>query len=295
MIRSKRLLAVGLVAGLGLAAAACGGDDDDATSATSAGGAAATPAARSPPPPAGGGAGTPGRRRVAAATTAAGSPATTAGGSASTSAGSGETATTTAGGSSGSTSPAGSAAPAVQNPKIGLLYDITGRGDRSFNDAAAAGLDKAKAAVGAVGTESTPSSEGDRAERLAGLEAAGQDLIIGVGFLWQNAIQEAAVKNTAQKYGLIDAVAVDTKGTPDDASDDVVLNNVKSMTFAEEQGSFLIGAAAALKSKSGKIGFIGGVETDLIKKFEAGYVAGATAVKPDIEVAVQYITQPPDF
>ena len=67
------------------------------------------------------------------------------------------------------------------------------------------------------------------------------------------------------------------------------------MTFAEEQGSFLVGAAAALKSKSGKIGFIGGVETDLIKKFEAGYVAGAKAVNPDIEVAVQYITQPPDF
>jgi basic membrane protein A len=183
----------------------------------------------------------------------------------------------------------------VKNPKIGLLYDITGRGDRSFNDAAAAGLDKAKSSVGAVGTESTPSSDGDRAERLAGLEASGQDYIIGVGFLWQNAIQEAAVKNTGQKYGLIDAVAVDTKGTPDDSSDDVVLNNVKSMTFAEEQGSFLVGVAAALKSKTGKIGFIGGVETDLIKKFQAGYEAGAKAAKPDIEVAVQYITQPPDF
>ena len=74
-----------------------------------------------------------------------------------------------------------------------------------------------------------------------------------------------------------------------------MLNNVKSMTFAEEQGSFLVGAAAALKTKTGKIGFIGGVENDLIKKFEAGYVAGAKAAKPDIEVAVQYITQPPDF
>jgi basic membrane protein A len=183
----------------------------------------------------------------------------------------------------------------VKNPKIGLLYDITGRGDRSFNDAAAAGLDEAKSSVGAVGTESTPSSDGDRAERLDGLVTSGQDYIIGVGFLWQNAIQESAVKNTGQKYGLIDAVAVDTKGTPDDSSDDVVLNNVKSMTFAEEQGSFLVGAAAALKSKSGKIGFIGGVETDLIKKFQAGYQAGAKAVNPDIEIAVQYITQPPDF
>ncbi len=261
MIRSKRLLAVGLVAALGLVAAACGDDDDSGSSATTVGGAAPT----------------------------------TAGEAATTTEGGSDAATTTAGGSSDSTAPEGSLAPAVKNPKIGLLYDITGRGDRSFNDAAAAGLDEAKASVGAVGTESTPSSDGDRAERLAGLEASGQDYIIGVGFLWQNAIQEAAVKNTGQKYGLIDAVAVDTKGTPDDSSDDVVLNNVKSMTFAEEQGSFLVGAAAALKSKSGKIGFIGGVETDLIKKFEAGYVAGAKAVKPDIEVAVQYITQPPDF
>ena len=68
-----------------------------------------------------------------------------------------------------------------------------------------------------------------------------------------------------------------------------------SLTFAEEQGSFLVGAAAALKSQTGTIGFIGGVENDLIKKFEAGYTAGAQAVNPDIEVLVNYITQPPDF
>ena len=68
-----------------------------------------------------------------------------------------------------------------------------------------------------------------------------------------------------------------------------------SLVFAEEQGSFLVGAAAALKSQTGTIGFIGGVENDLIKKFEAGYAAGAEAVNPDIEILVNYITQPPDF
>ena len=67
------------------------------------------------------------------------------------------------------------------------------------------------------------------------------------------------------------------------------------MTFAEEQGSFLVGAAAAMKCKTGKIGFIGGVENDLIKKFEAGYTAGAKQVNPDITVDVKYISQPPDF
>ena len=258
------MLAIGLVAALGLAAAACGDDDDSGGSATTAwrrGGAA--PRRRAS------------HRRPRQDTE--GGPTTTRGGSAAT------------------TTPGGTPAPAVENPKVGLLYDITGRGDRSFNDAAAAGLDEAEASVGAVGTESTPSSDGDRAERLAGLLASGQDYIIGVGFLWGTAISESAVENPDQKYGLIDSVAMDTKGTPDDTTDDEVLMNVKSMTFAEEQGSFLVGVAAALKSESGKIGFIGGVENDLIKKFEAGYTAGAMAANPDIEVAVQYITQPPDF
>ena len=67
------------------------------------------------------------------------------------------------------------------------------------------------------------------------------------------------------------------------------------MVFAEEQGSFLVGAAAACASPTGKIGFIGGVENDLIKKFEAGYTAGAKQVNPDATVEVKYITQPPDF
>ena len=160
MIRSKRLLAVGLVAALGLVAAACGDDDDSGSSATTAGRRGADHGGRG---------GDHDRRRRR------------------------RRPRRPKGGSSDSTAPEGSLAPAVENPKVGLLYDITGRGDRSFNDAAAAGLDEAKASVGAVGTESTPSSDGDRAERLAGLEASGQDYIIGVGFLWGNAIQEAAV------------------------------------------------------------------------------------------------------
>jgi basic membrane protein A len=277
MIRSKRLLAVGLVAALGLAAAACGGDDDDDVGS----GSAATEA--------------PGE---ATATTAAGSTeGTTA--EEGTSAEEGTTApegTTAEEGTTGEgTTPEGTAAPAVEAPAVGLLFDITGRGDRSFNDAAAAGLDAAKESVGATGTESTPTSDGDRAERLEGLLGQDQDLIIGVGFLWQPALQAAAVANPDQLFGLIDAVAVDDQGTPDDFGDDVPLQNVASMTFAEEQGSFLVGAAAALKSETGTIGFIGGVETDLIKKFEAGYTAGAQAVNPDIEILSQYITQPPDF
>ena len=101
--------------------------------------------------------------------------------------------------------PEGTAAPAVENPSVGLLFDITGRGDRSFNDAAAAGLDQAEAELGATGTESTPTSDGDRAERLDALVAEGNDLVIGVGFLWQPALQAAALATPDQLFALIDA------------------------------------------------------------------------------------------
>src|SRR5690606_28993635 len=78
-------------------------------------------------------------------------------------------------------------------------------------------------------------------------------------------------------------------------SDDTPLENVRSMVFAEEQGSYLVGVAAACASKSDKIGFIGGVQTPLIEKFEAGFVAGVQSIKPDIQVEVNYLTQIPDF
>ncbi len=171
--------------------------------------------------------------------------------------------------------------PDGTNDKIGMMYDITGRGDQSFNDSAGAGLDKAKADFGIQATESTPTGDADRADRLALLASSGNGLIVGVGFLWGDAITAGATANPNIDFGIIDSV--------------VDVPNVVSMTFAEEQGSFLVGAAAAMKSTTGHIGFIGGVENDLIKKFEAGYTAGAKHVNPDITVDVKYISQPPDF
>ena len=119
-----------------------------------------------------------------------------------------------------------------------------------------------------------------------------QDLIIANGFLWGDATTASAAENPDQAYAIIDSVVE----VPDSPADTVEpAPNVRSMVFAENEGSALVGAAAACASKTGKIGFIGGVEHDLIKKFEAGYIAGAEAVNPDIEVVTQYITQPPDF
>ena len=173
------------------------------------------------------------------------------------------------------------ASDADSDSGIGLLFDITGRGDRSFNDAAAAGLDQAVAEFGVAGNESTPTGDGDRAERLQGLLDQGNELIIGVGFLWGDAITAGAEANPDQNFAIIDDV--------------IELDNVASLVFAEQEGSFLVGAAAALKSETGVIGFIGGVEIDLIKRFEAGFAAGAEAVNPDIEILASYITQPPNF
>ena len=135
-----------------------------------------------------------------------------------------------------------------------------------------------------------------RAPRLALAVADGNNLVVGVGFLWGGAISAGAAANPDTHFAIVDSVvATFDNATPDDTTDDVALNNVASLVFAEEQGSFLVGAAAALTSKTGKIGFVGGVEFDLIKKFEAGYIAGAKAVNPDIVVLSQYVSQPPDF
>ena len=164
---------------------------------------------------------------------------------------------------------------------VGMAYDITGRGDKSFNDAAGAALEQAAADLGATFSESTPTGDGDRAERLQGLVDEGSGLVQGNGFLFFDSLTEVATNNPDTSFTIVDSV--------------IDLPNIASLTFAEEQGSFLVGAAAALKSQSGTIGFIGGVENDLIKKFEAGYTAGATAVNADIEVLVNYISQPPDF
>ena len=169
--------------------------------------------------------------------------------------------------------------------KVGMAYDVGGRGDQSFNDAAAVGLDKAKAELGAVTKEATAVNnepESAREERLQQLIDAGYVNVIAVGFAYAPAVKKVAAANPDVKFALID-------------STDAAGPNIENLSFAEQQGSFLVGAAAALKSKTGSVGFVGGVNTDLIKKFEAGFVAGAKKVNPAIKVQVKYLTQPPDF
>ncbi|KRE57065.1 ABC transporter substrate-binding protein [Phycicoccus sp. Soil748] len=171
--------------------------------------------------------------------------------------------------------------------KVGMAYDVGGRGDQSFNDSAAAGLDKAKSELGVQIKEAAAvngENEAAREERLQQLIDAGYTHVVAVGFAYAASVGKAAKDNPDVHFAIVDDASPDSKGA-----------NVDQITFAENEGSFLVGAAAALKSKAGHIGFVGGVNVPLIKKFEAGYIAGAKAVNPNIKVDSQYLTQPPDF
>lgn len=189
---------------------------------------------------------------------------------------------TTTPGASSSSAPATSQAPAL---KVGMAYDVGGRGDQSFNDSAAAGLDKAKADFGVDAKESAATNgeaESAREERLNQLIDAGYTNIVAVGFAYATAVGKVAAENPKVKFAIVD-----------DSTNN--LDNVMNLTFAANEGSFLVGVAAALTTKTKHVGFIGGVETDLIKSFEAGYDAGVKAVDPTIKIDSKYLTQPPDF
>ncbi|WP_193605205.1 BMP family lipoprotein [Nocardioides dongkuii] len=170
--------------------------------------------------------------------------------------------------------------------KVGMAYDVGGRGDQSFNDSAAKGLDQAVEEFGMKSQESEAEDgepETAREERLRTFAEAGYDPIIAVGFAYA-----ASVGKVSEEYPDVHFAIIDDSSLADS-------ENVASLVFAEEQGSFLAGAAAAMKSETGNVGFVGGVETPLIQKFEAGYTAGAKAVDPEIEVQSTYLTQVPDF
>lgn len=175
---------------------------------------------------------------------------------------------------------------AASEVKVGLAYDIGGRGDQSFNDAAARGLDQAVDELGIETPRELEASPGEtdaqKEERLRLLAQGGFDPIIAVGFAYAAPVKKVAEEFPDASFAIVD-----------DASFE--LPNVANLVFAENEGSFLVGAAAALKSETGTIGFVGGVNVPLIQKFQAGYEAGAKAADPQVEVLSTYLTQPPDF
>ncbi|MGM1061586.1 BMP family lipoprotein [Saccharothrix sp. Mg75] len=172
--------------------------------------------------------------------------------------------------------------------KVGLAYDIGGRGDASFNDSAAAGLDKAKADYGIKPenvkelTAAPNEAEDAKQTRLRQLAGEGFSPIIGVGFAYAESLKVVAPEFPNVKFAIVD-------GAVEGAA------NVTPLVFAEEQGSFLAGVIAAYQSKSCHVGFVGGVEIPLIQKFQAGFEQGAKAAAPDIKIEEKYLTPAGDF
>ncbi len=175
---------------------------------------------------------------------------------------------------------------------VGLVFDIGGEGDQSFNDSAAAGLTRAEETFNITTTKVSPNDDGSNRAELLQLQADDSEIVLAIGFLFARDAAAVGGANGDTNFAVIDDSMLDFDQSPPAPLGD----NLAGLVFSEEQGSFLVGAAAALTSETGTVGFIGGVCCfGLIEKFEAGFRAGALHVDPDIEIISQYITEFPDF
>lgn len=177
-------------------------------------------------------------------------------------------------------------------PKIGVAYDVGGRGDQSFNDSAYAGLKKVVEETDGTCVEAeagTDENDTTRADRLRTLADQGYNPVIAVGFIYTPAAFEVAPDYPDTNFAVIDgytACLQDASCVPKKP-----MPNLTDLTFAEQEGSFLVGVAAGLKTETDTVGFVGGTHGFLIKKFEAGYTAGVQAANPEAEVLVTYLTE----
>ncbi len=168
------------------------------------------------------------------------------------------------------------AASGSGNPlTLAMVTDVGGLGDKSFNDSAYAGLIRAKNVLGAQIQVLQSKTASDYQPNLTVLADEDEDMIYAIGFLMDQDLAEVAKNYPKRHFAIIDAV--------------VDQPNVASVTFREQEGSFLAGALAALVSRSHKVGFLGGEDLPLLRKFEAGFIAGARQIDPRIDVAVKYV------
>jgi len=166
-----------------------------------------------------------------------------------------------------------------------MAYDVGGRGDKSFNDSAAKGLDQAKTEL-CVDTKELSATqgetEGQKEARLTVLATAGYNPIIAVGFAYENALHAVAPKYPKLSFAIVDS---QTFKDP----------NVANLIFAANEASYVVGVIAAQATKKKNVGFIGGVNTPLLVSFQKGYDAGVAATDPTVKVQDKYLTQLPDF
>ncbi len=186
--------------------------------------------------------------------------------------------------------PSGAASVASSGVKVGIVFDLGGRGDKSFNDGAYLGAERAARELGAQVRFVEPGEGSDREAGLRVLAAEGMDLVVGVGFIFSDDLTQLAREYPNTKFAGVDyAVATDNAGNPVEPPP-----NLAALKFREEEGSFLVGALAALVGGSKRLGFVGGMDFPLIHKFEAGYRAGVRQVCADCDVIAQYAGVTPE-
>ncbi|ATB27583.1 BMP family lipoprotein [Melittangium boletus] len=208
---------------------------------------------------------------------------------------------------------------AARPPRVGIVLSLGGRGDQSFNDSALRGLEEWASGVKYVGDAYRPLSPEERQASLQGslgedlarrgspmealgvtplviqsrvaedyepnlqlLADQGVPLSLTVGFLMENAVETAAKRNPSMNYLLVDSPLLTPQGKP------YTLPNVRTVVFREEEGCFLVGALAGLVTKTGKVGFVGGMEIPLVKRYEAGFRAGLAATHPKATFMASY-------
>lgn len=170
--------------------------------------------------------------------------------------------------------------------KVGMVTDTGGVDDKSFNQSAWEGMKRFGADFNLEEGENyrylQSNAQDDYQPNLIQFAEAGFDLTYGIGFLLEDHVQTVAEQYPDANFALVDSLLTDENWNV------VWMDNVASITFKEHQGSFLVGVAAANQTETNKIGFVGGVDSPLIKKFENGFKAGVKSVNPDAEIIVQY-------
>jgi basic membrane protein A len=165
-------------------------------------------------------------------------------------------------------------------PAVGLVLSVGGLGDKSFNDSAYEGLTRAANQLGIEPVYGQPEQMSEDEKYLRQYAEQGMNLVIGVGFLMKDAVERVARQFPGTEFAIIDA--------------EVDEPNVASLVFREHEGSFLVGAIAGLMTRTGKVGFVGGMDIPLIHKFEVGYAEGVKYVNPDCEVLIAYAGSGPE-
>lgn len=163
--------------------------------------------------------------------------------------------------------------------KPAIIYDLGGKFDKSFNEAAYHGAEKFKTETGIAYRDFEIQSDTQREQALSKFAEDGNNPIVVVGFSWAGALEKIAAQYPDTQFAIIDMM--------------VDKPNVRSIVYKEHEGSYLVGVMAALASKTGTVGFVGGMDIPLIRKFNCGYVGGVKATKADAKVLVNYTGDTP--